>query len=112
MVRPSSRGLIMKQIFSVAAIGLCLAACNKGASVDLHNASANQVGQAVEHSGVMDSGGMIRPGLWESKVTIEEMSVPGLPAKYAEEMKKRMAAQGEHTAKHCITEADVKKPKE
>jgi hypothetical protein len=102
----------MKQILSVATIGLCLAACNKGSSVDLHNATTNQVDRAVEHSGVMDSGGMIRPGLWESKVTIEEMNIPGLPAKYAGEMKKHMATQGEHTGKHCITEADVKKPKE
>jgi hypothetical protein len=102
----------MKQMFYLATIGLCLAACNKGSSVDLHNASVNQVSQAVKQSGVMNSGGMIQPGLWESKVTIQEMSIPGLPPKYAAEMKQRMAQQRERTAKHCITEADVKKPKE
>ena len=102
----------MKQIFCVAASVLCLAACNKGSNVDLHNASANQVSQAVKQSGVMNSGGMIQPGLWESKVTILDMNVPGLPPKYAAEIKQHMAQQREHTAKHCITEADVKKPKE
>lgn len=102
----------MKQIFCAATLGLCLAACNKGSTVDLHNANANQVNQAVKHSGVMDSGGMIRPGLWTSKVTIQEMNIPGLPPKYAAEMKQRMATQRQEPGKHCITEADVKKPKE
>jgi len=102
----------MKQIFCVAASVLCLAACNKGSNVDLHNASANQVSQAVKQSGVMNSGGMIEPGLWESKVTIQEMNIPGLPPQYADKIKQSMTAHRERTAKHCITEADVKKPKE
>jgi hypothetical protein len=106
------RGLIMNKIFCLTTIGLCLVACNKGSSVDLHNASANEVNHAVTQSGVMNSGGMIRPGLWMSKVTIQEMNIPGLPPQYAEKMKQRMAAQREQTGKHCITEADVKKPKE
>lgn len=90
---------------------LCLAGCNKGPEVNLRNATGNEVTEAVKQSGVMTSDAMVQPGLWESKVTVEEMNVPGLPPEYAEKMKQTMAAHRADTDKHCITPADVKKPK-
>ncbi|MFL6758462.1 DUF3617 domain-containing protein [Sphingomonas sp.] len=102
----------MKYGLCVAVSVLCLAGCNKGPTVELKNASGNQVSNAVTRSGVMTSGSMIEPGLWQSKVTVLEMNVPGMPPQYAEKMKQSMAEHRNEGRKHCVTEADVKKPKE
>jgi hypothetical protein len=102
----------MKHAVCVAASVLCLAACNKGPTVELKNATGNQVTNAVVQSGVMTSDSMIEPGLWQSKVTVLEMNVPGIPAQYAEKMKQSIAEHRNEASKHCVTAEDVKKPKE
>ncbi len=89
-----------------------LASCNKGPQVNLKNASANQVANAVQQSGLTSSGTMFEPGLWQSKVTIHEMNIPGLPPQYADKIKQSMAAHQEQSSKHCLTPDQVKKPKE
>jgi Protein of unknown function (DUF3617) len=102
----------MKHAVCVMASIACLTACNKGPTVELHNATANQVATAVKQSGVMSTDTMIEPGLWQSKVTVQEMNIPGLPAQYAEKMKQSMAEHRNQASSHCVTAADVKKPKE
>ena len=102
----------MKTAVCVLASVLCLTACNKGPEVNLRNATGNQVNQAVRQSGVMSGDSMIRPGLWESKLTIQEMNLPGVPAQYLDRMKQSIAEHRNGSSKHCITEADVRKPKE
>lgn len=101
----------MKHVLCVAASLALLGACNKGPSVALHNASGNEVAAAVKKSGMM-SGDMIEPGLWQSKVTVEDMNIPGLPAQFAQKMKETMAEHRNDANTHCVTAADVKKPKE
>lgn len=101
----------MKHVVWVAASVLCLVGCNKGPTVSVKNATGNQVVAAVKESGVMTSGSMIEPGLWQSKVVIQEMTMPGLPPEYADKMKQSIAAHRNDVNKHCVTEADVKKPK-
>jgi hypothetical protein len=102
----------MRHRVGLAAFIIVLGACNKGPKVELKNATANQVASAVKQSGVMTSDTMIEPGLWQSKVVVAEMNIPGLPPEYAEKMKQSMAARSNQTRSHCITAADVKKPKE
>ncbi|WP_341631621.1 DUF3617 domain-containing protein [Sphingomonas agri] len=102
----------MKHAVCVAASIALLSACNKGPSVQLHNASGNEVTAAVKQAGIMSSDTMIEPGLWQSKVDIQEMNVPGLPAQYAEKMKETMAEHRNDASSHCVTAADVKRPKE
>lgn len=102
----------MKQAVCVAASVICLAACSKGPSVDVHNADTNQVSAAVSRSGVMTSDSMVQPGLWESKVSVLEMNIPGMPAQYANQMKQEIAAQRDKSSKNCVKPEDVKKPKE
>jgi hypothetical protein len=102
----------MKHAVCVVGSVLCLAACNKGPAVDLHNASGNQVSQAVKESGMMTSNSMVEPGLWQSKVTVLEMNIPGMPPEYAAKMKQSMAEQRNQSSKHCITKAAVDKPNE
>src|SRR5438874_2384801 len=105
----------MKSSVCVIASVLCLAGCNKGPEVSLKNATGSQVAQAVHQSGVMSSDMMIEPGLWQSKVTIQEMNIPGIPGipgQYADRMKQEMAARQQETSKHCLTKDEAKKPKE
>jgi hypothetical protein len=103
---------MMKPVFSVVACVVCLAACSKGPSVDLHNADANQVSQAVKQSGMMASDSMVEPGLWESKVTVLDMNIPGMPPQYADRMKQEIANHRNESSRHCIKPEDIKKPKE
>jgi hypothetical protein len=102
----------MKQTILLITCAAVLASCNKGPEVKLKNADANQVSQAVRQSGVMNSDEMVRPGLWESKMTIREMNFPGVPAQYMDRMKQSMAEHSNDTNKHCIKPEDVKRPKE
>ena len=102
----------MKHRLVLLAGTAALVACNKGPTVELKNATGNQVTNAVTQSGVMTSGSMIEPGLWQSKVSVLEMNIPGIPAQYADKMKQSLAEHRNETSKHCVTQADVKKPKE
>ena len=87
---------------------LALAACNSSPTVEATNASGAEVAKKVQESGVTDQ--FISPGQWQMAMKINEMTMPGLPPQAAERMK-GMMGQG-HTFTECLTEADVKKPKE
>jgi Protein of unknown function (DUF3617) len=102
----------MKHAVCVLASILCLTACNKGPTVELHNATGQQVAQAVTKAGVMNSDTMVEPGLWQAKTTVLEMNMPGIPAQYAAQIKQSMAEHRNDTSSHCIKPEDVKKPKE
>ena len=102
----------MKYVVCVLASVVALAACNKGPKVDVHNATGNEVAQAVKQSGVMSSETMIEPGLWRPKVTVLQMNIPGIPAQYAAQMKQSMAEHEDRSSEHCVTAEQVKKPKE
>lgn len=102
----------MRHTVYLIACALPLAACNKSPQVNLKNATGNQVEQAVRQSGMMSGDTMIEPGEWQSKVTIQEMNIPGMPAEYAGKMKQMLAERQQETSKHCLTKEDVKKPKE
>jgi hypothetical protein len=103
---------MMRSAVHTSALALCLVACNKGPEVELHNASANQVSSAVQQSGMMTSDSMVEPGLWQSRVTVLDMNIPGMPAQYAAKMKQEIAEHRNEASKHCIKPEDVKKPKE
>jgi hypothetical protein len=102
----------MKHAVCVVASIIALSACNKGPKVELKNATGNQVVAAVKQSGVMNSDTMIEPGLWQSKVTVLEMNIPGMPPQFADKMKQSMAESRNHASSHCIKPEDVQKPKE
>ena len=85
-----------------------LAACNQGPEVRAENASAEEVAREIAQAGGSDS--FVRPGLWESKVTIEEMSIPGMPADMAAKMP---SFEGRiDTSQSCLTPEEAKRPKE
>jgi hypothetical protein len=89
---------------------LALAACNKSPQVNEKDASVAQVAKKVREAGGQQS--FVRPGLWQSKVTIEQFDMPGMPPEMAGRMKNMMAQNQAHGFKTCLTPEDVNKPKE
>jgi hypothetical protein len=87
-----------------------LAACNSDPQVDAKNASVAEVAEKVRKSGAGEA--FVRPGLWESKITIEQLDLPGMPPEMAGKMKQMMAQNQPQAIKNCLTPEDVKKPKE
>jgi hypothetical protein len=100
----------MKQVALMIVAAGALAACNKSPEVHEKDASVAEVAKKVHEAGGDQSFG--RPGLWQSKVTIEQFDVPGMPAEMAARMKSMMAERQPHDFKTCLTPEDVKKPKE
>lgn len=100
----------MKYAALIAAAVLSLAACNKGPQVNEKDASPAEVAEKVRAAGADQS--MVRPGLWQSKVTIEQFDVPGMPPETVQRMKTMMAENQEHDFETCLTAEDVKRPKE
>jgi hypothetical protein len=100
----------MKTVLLLLTAAAALAACNKSPTVKATNATPEEVAKKVQESGADQS--MVRPGLWESKVTIEKFDVPGMPPAMATRMKSMMAENQEHGFQTCLTPEDVKKPKE
>lgn len=87
-----------------------LTACNRDPQVDARNASVAEVAEKVRKSGAGES--FVRPGLWESKVMIEQLDMPGMPPEMTSRMKAMMAEKQAQGFKTCLTPDDVKKPKE
>ncbi len=87
-----------------------LAACNKQGEVSAKDASVAEVAEKVRKAGAGES--FVRPGLWESKITIEQLDVPGMPPEMAGKMKSMMAEKQMNASRHCLTPEDVKRPTE
>ncbi len=100
----------MKHGLVLVASAAALAACNKGPDVDVKNASVGEVAEKVRDAAGTDS--LIEPGKWETKITMIDIDVPGMAPQMAEQMKQTMARFQEHGFTSCLTEADVKRPKE
>lgn len=101
----------MKSILPIlAACALPLAACNKSPEVHEKDASVSEVAQKVRAATADQA--FVEPGLWESKVTIDRLDMPGMPAEVADRMKTMMAQNQEHSFRTCLTKEDVQKPKE
>jgi hypothetical protein len=87
-----------------------LAACNKSPQVNEQNASVAEVAQKVREAGADSM--FVNPGKWQSKVTIEQFEVPGMPPQMAQRMKETMAKFQERSFETCLTKEDAKRPKE
>ncbi len=96
----------MKRAALLIACALPLAGCDSSPEVSERNASVAEVANKVADAG----GSFVRPGRWESKVTFEEMSMPGMPAEMASQMK---GFTGRVETQHsCLTPEEAKRPKE
>ncbi len=90
------------------ACALPLASCDNSPEVHAENATAGEVADKMAKAGGTES--FVNPGKWESKVTFEEMTMPGMPKEVAAQMK-GFAGRVE-TQQSCLTPEEAKKPKE
>lgn len=90
------------------AFPLVLAACNSSPTVTAENASIEEVAEKVAAARV--DAQLMSPGRWESTVTIQDVSMPGMPPEIGAQMKAQMGKP--QMVASCLTEADVKKPGE
>lgn len=98
----------MRHCVVLIACAMPIAACNNSPEVHEENASVGEVQRELAKAGGTDR--FVRPGLWESKVTIEEMTMPGMPAEMASQMKG--ITNRVDLDKSCLTPEQAKRPKE
>lgn len=90
------------------AFALPLAACDSDPQVSAKNATAEEVAGKLEAAGGSDT--FVNPGLWRSTVTLDEMTMPGMPPEAAAQMK---SVQGRtQVNESCLTPEEAKRPKE
>ncbi|HUG45316.1 MAG TPA: DUF3617 domain-containing protein [Sphingomicrobium sp.] len=96
-------------IRSILLLGLALplVSCGPGPTVSEENASVEEVADKVREAS--KDQGLIRPGKWVSAVTIEEVSIPGMPPEAAEQMQGMLTRT--RSAESCLTEEDAKQPR-
>jgi len=100
----------MKYSLVLFACTVALTACNKGPEVDVKNASVGEVAEKVREAA--GDGNLISPGRWETKVSVLNVDMPGMPPQFAARMKESIGKVQGGSIATCLTEADVKKPKE
>jgi hypothetical protein len=54
----------------------------------------------------------VRPGKWQSQITVEEISMPGMPPEMAQQMKAMIAQREKQSSEQCLTEENVRRPQE
>lgn len=97
----------MRALLAIS-LALGLTGCGSKPSVDEKNVSVEQVAQKVRSAS--NDKGLVNPGKWLSSVTIEEMSMPGLPPQAADQMKRMVAKT--HQSESCLTPEEARQPKE
>ena len=85
-----------------------VAGCNSEPEVSVKNATVGEVAREVADA----SGGevLLQPGQWQTKVTIEDISIPNVPPAAAAQMKSFFAEQRNTTVNYCLTEEEAKRP--
>jgi Protein of unknown function (DUF3617) len=84
-----------------------LSACGSSDSVELENASANEIAQEMAKKA---DATFVNPGQWEQTTTLVEVDAPGIPAQYADALNKQMGQSQVHRT--CLTPEQTKNPKE
>ena len=86
---------------------MMLAACESSPKVKADNAKPSEVAKKVRDAVGDES--FVRPGKWQSTVTIQEMTIPGMPPEFAAKMKEQTAKPRQFES--CLTPAEAKRPK-
>ena len=98
----------MKRTLFAAATALCLSACGSGDTVEMENASVGDV--AKEMSTKNPDTSFVNPGQWQQDTTLLAMDIPGIPAQYADQVKKQVGTM--QTNQACLTPEQARHPKE
>ena len=86
---------------------MMLAGCDSGPNVDVDNARPSEVAEEMREAVGEET--FVRPGKWLSTVTIQEMTVPGMPPEFAAQMKEQMARERQFES--CLTSEEAKRPR-
>lgn len=86
---------------------IMLAACDSSPKVDVDNAKPSEVAEKMRDA--VGDETFVRPGKWLSTVTVQDMTVPGMPPEFAARMKETMAK--ERQVETCLTAEQAKRPK-
>jgi hypothetical protein len=87
-----------------------LAACDSAPEVHEKNASLEQVAEA-EAKAEAAGGVTLRPGQWRLSGTMEEMTIPGLPASAQADVRRMMGEKNNFTMEYCLTPEEAKRPR-
>ena len=98
----------MRRVAFLLAIATPFAACSSEPEVDVKNASVGDVVNEVQKAGVSEQ--FIRPGKWETKVVVEDVDIPGMPAATKAQMKGMFAQRQNVTINHCVSPEEARKP--
>lgn len=85
---------------------LLLAGCGSKGDVKATNASVEEVANKI--AAAQSSGQFLRAGKWEIKGSVVDVSIPGMPAGMADQMKQRSLTAP--PTEQCMTEEQVRKP--
>lgn len=96
----------MKPVLLCIGGAVMLAACHSKPSVNEKNASIEQVAESLRKAS--DNGKFMSPGEWVSSVTVDQISMPGLPAE-AQSSLKNSGGQV-RTMQSCLSQQDAKQP--
>ena len=88
-------------------LSAALAACNNDPGIDERNASVEEVAQKVRESG---NGTLFSPGKWQTRVTVKEMNIPGMPPGMQGQMKQMLAQRQNVVSETCLTPEEAKRP--
>lgn len=97
------------RLMALLAGAALLGACSSEPEVDVRNASVEEVVREVADA----RGGRdvtMRPGKWQTKVTVEDIAIPGMPASAAAQMKDFFAKQRNVTVDYCLTPEEARRP--
>ena len=85
-----------------------LASCSSEPEVDLKNASVEEVAAEVGKAGATEQ--YIRAGQWQTKVTVEDIVIPGMPASMQAQMKDAFTQRQNVTVDYCVTPEEARRP--
>lgn len=80
-----------------------LAGCGGSETIEAEDESVESVAERVAESDIKP-----RPGMWESKVTLEKVEIPGMPADMQGMMKEQLGRVT--VSSSCLTPEEVDKP--
>ena len=91
---------------STAIALVLLASCNRSPSITATNATGAEVAGKIAAAGGTES--FIRAGKWSTTVTMDAMTIPGMPPEAAARMKSATSAA--HSVEACVTPEEARKP--
>lgn len=88
----------------ILAWALILAACDRGPSVSVENATPEEVAAEMKRSGLAEE--LRKPGQWQTTLSVVNVEAPGMSPEALNQMR-TMMGNGQVTER-CVTEAELK----